>query len=67
MTYTSSTDQAAYEASAAAGGPLIRLTGSRGEINLMVIRLRQSFATVEPGEVYLGDDGSLNCVARVTF
>lgn len=45
----------------------IRLTGTRSEITLAVVRLRQAFGTVEPGEVYLGEDGFVHCDVRVTF
>jgi hypothetical protein len=45
----------------------IRLTGTRGEISLAVIRLRQCFSTVEAGDVYLGSDGFVHCDVAVTF
>lgn len=44
----------------------IRLTGTRGEINLMVIRLRQAFASVEAGDYYEAG-GQLHCDVAVTF
>lgn len=45
----------------------IRLTGTRGQINLAVVRLRHAFATVEAGDVYVGDDGFIYCDVTVTF
>jgi hypothetical protein len=55
------------EPTATAAAPQMRLTGSRTEIDLMVVRLRQSFSAVDPGDVYLGDDGYVHCDVEVTF
>ena len=44
----------------------IRLTGTRGELHLMIARLRQCFSTVEAG-AYYEDGGQLHCDCAVTF
>lgn len=44
----------------------MRLTGTRAQLHLGVVRLRQAFATVEAGDCY-EDGGQLHCIVVVTF